>query len=103
MEDGRRLQSYAGEADRMLSTNIDPRSDIAVGEDGWTKSLLQMPFFDSNRLYKYLICGVTDAIVIVGAPNAYHNKKHGYTLWRDGYVKKVEVKPNVTAYIYVCL
>eukprot|EP00794_Sanderia_malayensis_P021058 gene21058-23113_t len=29
------------------------------------------------------------------APRAFRNKKHGYRLWKEGYVRAVSVKPNV--------
>ena len=83
LADGRRLQSYAAEADRMIM-NVGPSSDIIVREDGWTNSLSQMPFVDSSKLDEYVICGGTDATVIAGAPKAFSNKKNGYKLWREG-------------------
>jgi len=47
--------------------NIGPSIDVAVSKDGWTKSLLQMPSFDSSELEKYLIYEVTNSTVIAGA------------------------------------
>ena len=65
------------------------------------KNIVANAIFDSSKLDKYLICNVTDATVIAGAPKAYCNKKQGYKLWREGYVKNVEVKPYLSAYIYL--
>ena len=67
----------------------------AMDKDGWIKSLLLMPNVSNENLMERLI-GPSDTMKKdEKAPKAYRNKKHGYKLWKEGYVCSILVKPNV--------
>ena len=65
--------------------------------EGWTKSLKFFPGVTSNIVDDKL---VKDVCIMkgdssVGTVTTQRNKKLGYRLWKEGYVKNVLVKPNV--------
>ena len=64
---------------------------------GWTKSLDEWPNITSQHIARKLIDGSKTMPDSSKAPKAYRNKKLGYRLWREGYVRHIYVKPNVQA------
>ena len=62
----------------------------------WRIDLRYMPIFTDKHLNDKVITNaetMSDKI----APKAYRNKRHGYRLWKEGYVSNVEAKPNAVA------
>ena len=87
---------------------VRPNVNIGVNEDevieeastnreGWTRSLKLLPNFDNEKLDNKLIKNSTTMPNTGTAPKAFRNKKHGYRLWKEGYVRGVLVKPNIKA------
>eukprot|EP00112_Aurelia_sp_Birch-Aquarium-sp1_P004784 Seg1542.8 transcript_id=Seg1542.8/GoldUCD/mRNA.D3Y31 product="U3 small nucleolar RNA-associated protein 21" protein_id=Seg1542.8/GoldUCD/D3Y31 len=68
-----------------------------AAKEGWTRSLTLLPSFDSEKLTNKLIKNANTMPNSGTAPKAYRNKKHGYRLWKEGYVRGVLVKPNIKA------
>ena len=56
-----------------------------------------MPAFDAVKLDEHLIVNQRTMAKTGKSPKVYRNKKQGYKLWKDGYVKGVMIKPNVKA------
>ena len=64
---------------------------------GWTKSLDELQNIISQHIARKLIDGsktMPDSSKVI---KAYRNKKLGYRLWRERYVRHINVKPNVQA------
>eukprot|EP00112_Aurelia_sp_Birch-Aquarium-sp1_P006640 Seg1729.3 transcript_id=Seg1729.3/GoldUCD/mRNA.D3Y31 product="hypothetical protein" protein_id=Seg1729.3/GoldUCD/D3Y31 len=68
-----------------------------AAREGWTRSLTLLPSFDSKKLTNKLIKNASTMPNSGAAPKVYRNKKHGYRLWKEGYVRGVLVKPNIKA------
>ena len=62
---------------------------------GWTRSLSLLPSFNAEKIYDRMIKNSITMPKKGAAPKAFRNKKHGYKLWKEGYVRGVLVKPNV--------
>ena len=73
-------------------TQLDMISSEHVGS--WTKSLSFLPNLTSEHIDSKLVHGSATAM---NAPKAFRNKRHGYRLWREGFVREIWVKPNVAA------
>ena len=71
--------------------------EVGISSCSWTKSLQYMPAFDGVKLDENLIVNQRTMAKTGKSPKAYRNKKQGYKLWKEGYVKGVMVKPNVKA------
>ena len=67
----------------------------AMEKNGWITSLLSMPNVSNQNLVERLIGSSVMMDKEGKAPKAYRNKKHGYKLWKEGYICCVLVKPNV--------
>ena len=65
--------------------------------EGWTKSLRYLPSINDIIIDKHLIEGSSTIPKTSTGPKAHRNKKHGYRLWKEGYVRSIFVKPNVKA------
>ena len=65
-----------------------------IDEKGWTKALASLPRFGNENIDDRLLKNPTMSRV-GQAPKAFRNKKQGYKLWKEGYVRGVLVKPNV--------
>ena len=63
---------------------------------GWIKSLEKRPEFNLEKLVKRLVKD-SSTMPDKQAPKAYRNRKKGYGLWKEGYVRNIVVKPNVQA------
>ena len=61
--------------------------------DDFTVDLKLLPKFTERQLDATLTGSYETDII---ASNAYRNKVNGYKLWKEAYVKKVRVKPNIT-------
>ncbi len=85
--------------DDFLSVAVSPKElgEVGVCSFDWTKSLEYMPAFDSVKLDEHLIANQRTVANTGKSPKAYRNKKQGYKLWKEGYVKGVMVKPHVKA------
>ena len=66
-------------------------------EKGWTKSLDELPNITSQHIARKLIDGSKTMPDSSKALKAYRNKKLGYRLRRERYVRHIYVKPNVQA------
>ena len=64
---------------------------------GWTKSLDELPNITSQHIARKLIDGSKTMPDSSKALKAYRNKKLGYRLWREGYVRHIHVTPNMQA------
>ena len=62
-----------------------------LAKEGWTRSLTLLPSFDSEKLTNKLVKNASTMPDSGAAPKAYRNKKHGYRLWKEGYVRGVLV------------
>ena len=71
--------------------------EASTNREGWTRSLKLLPNFDNEKLDNKLIKNSTTMPNTGTAPKAFRNKKHGYRLWKEGYVRGVLVKPNIKA------
>ena len=79
--------------------NINELNDTVIEEasarkEGWTRSLNLLPNFDNDKLDNKLIKNTLTMPNTETAPKAFRNKKQGYRLWKEGYVRGVLVKPN---------
>ena len=63
----------------------------------FTKSLKNIPPLSSKTIDDHLIKGTSTMMASSTTSQAYRNKRHGYRLWKEGYVKNIVVKPNVIA------
>ncbi|XP_065067596.1 uncharacterized protein LOC135693138 [Rhopilema esculentum] len=74
------------------TVGVDETAEQAtVEKDGWLRSLTLLPSFSHEKLDDRLINSPENG----AAPKAFRNKKEGYKLWKEGYVRAVFVKPNV--------
>ena len=64
---------------------------------GWTKSLDEFSNITSQHIARKLIDGSKTMPDSSKALKAYRNKKRGYRLWRERYVRHIYVKPKVQA------
>ena len=62
--------------------------------DGWVKSLEFLPKVTSEQIDEKLIGGST-LPKRISAPQAFRNKRLGYRLWKEGFVRSISVRPNV--------
>ena len=60
--------------------------------DDFTVDLKLLPKFTERQLDAKLTGSYETEII---ASKAYRNKVNGYKLWKEAYVKKVRVKPNI--------
>ena len=58
----------------------------------WTKFLSFFPNLTSEDIDRQLF---HESATLKSAPKAFRNKKYGYRLWKEGFVREVWVKPNV--------
>ena len=85
-------------AEELMQTNVRPEEEVHSREteqDGWTQSLSLLPNFENKKLDSKLISHSATMPKNRPAPKAFRNKKHGYRLWKKGYVSAVFVKPDV--------
>jgi hypothetical protein len=75
----------------MNEENQTPELDLI---NQWTKDLKLLPPFTQQLLEKHLI---SDIHKDNSVPGAFKHKKLGYGLFKERYVTKVQVKPNVQA------
>ena len=64
---------------------------------GWLKTLKYLPNLTNEILDNQLIKGLSTVPIVSIGPKAFRNKKQGYRLWEEGYVRNIFVKPNVAA------
>ena len=86
--------SEAADSHEQLQIHFDLREDTSNRNDGWVKSLELLPHVTSEKIDKKLICGST-LPKRPSAPQAFRNKRHGYRLWKEGFVRSISVRPNV--------
>ena len=72
------------------TSQFDNTADITLKR--WTKSLQFLPEFSFEILKKYL---GTEISASNNPGGAYKHKRLGYQLFKEKYVKNVQVKPNV--------
>ena len=95
-------ENQSGVANQALGPEI---LDTMLCEDtkGWTIELSKMPQFTEDSLNKKLI-EASETMPDKVARKAYRNKMQGYKLWKEGYVSRVRVKPEITAgLVTLCL
>ena len=68
---------------------------VQTEKEGWTRSLILLPSFNAEKIYDRMIKNSMTMRKKGAAPKAFRNKKQGYRLWKEGYVREVLVKPNV--------
>ena len=76
---------------------INARPSKVQGEIGWVKRLKCFPMLTNEILDNHRIKGSSSICIASTGPKAFRNKKQGYRLWKEGYVRNIFVKPNVTA------
>ena len=76
---------------------INARPSKVQGEIGWVKTLKCFPMLTNEILDNHLITGSSSICIASNGPKAFRNKKQGYHLWKEGYVRNIFMKPNVTA------
>ena len=81
-----------------VQINIHQETDLK----GWTLSLDKLPHFNEGYLDDKLI-HESQTMPDKLKPNAHRNKMHGYKLWKEGFVSKVRVKPNISHSGFVLL
>ena len=64
-------------------------------KNGWITSLLSMANVSNQNLVERRIGSSVMMDKEGKALKAYRNKKHGYKLWKEGYIRYIIVKPNV--------
>ena len=69
--------------------------EVNTAKEGWTKSLAFLPRFDSMKIERQLIKNPSIRSNLGTESRAFRNKRQGYILWREGYVRDVLVKPNI--------
>ena len=77
--------------------DVDASSTKQIHEMGWVKTLEHFPLLTGTILDNHLIKGSCTMPTVSTGPKAFRNKKHGYRLWKEGYVRNIFVKPNVAA------
>ncbi len=85
---------------KIPDTTVSRPSNKPVVDDnkeGWVKSLKFLPRLTTSEIDKKLIFISSTMPSTETAPKAYRNKKLGYRLWKEGYVRSLYVKPNVKA------
>ena len=75
----------------MNEENQTPELDLI---NQWTRDLKLLPPFTQQLLEKHLI---SDIHKDNSVPGAFKHKELGYGLFKERYVTKVQVKPNVRA------
>ena len=91
------LASARPNVSENIATSPQDFKEVGIRSCSWTKSLQYMPAFDGVKLDEHLIVNQRTMAKTGKSPKAYRNKKQGYKLWKEGYVKGVLVKPNVKA------
>ena len=69
---------------------------LNTDSNGWAKSLLNLPVSTHEELEKKLVRNsqtMPDNVAL----KAHRNMKKGYGLWKEGYVKNILFRPNVSA------
>ena len=89
----REEESSGGE----ITAQEDRRPMKENEKEGWTRSLRYLPSISNIIIDKHLIEGLSTLPKTSTGPKAHRNKKHGYRLWKEGYVRSIFVKPNVKA------
>ena len=65
--------------------------------EGFTKSLENLPTFSTIVIDNHLLGPKSSMLVSSTRSKAFRNKRCGYRLWKEGYVRNILVKPNVIA------
>ena len=95
-------QMNIGSTTRQGCNEADVSSALNENCIGWTKSLKEFPPFTYEKLEHKLVKNSRTMPDNV-APKAYRNMKKGYGLWREGYVNRIFIKPNVYTTTTLCL
>ena len=95
-------QMNIGSTTRQGCNEADVSSALNENCIGWTKSLKDFPPFTYEKLEHKLVKNSRTMPDNV-APKAYRNMKKGYGLWREGYVNRIFIKPNVQTTTTLCL
>ena len=80
-----------------ISKDREDRREARMAEqaetekEGCTRSLLLFPSFKSEKIYDRIIRNSATMPKKGAAPKGFRNKKHGYKLWKEGYVRGVLV------------
>ena len=77
-----------------LQIHFGLSEDVSNRSDGWVKSLQFLPHVTSEKIDKKLV-GLSTLPKKTSAPQAFRNKRHGYRLWKEGFVRSISVRPNV--------
>ena len=84
-----------GIEDETNEREIGTAEQAQTEKEGWTRSLSLLPSFNAEKIYDRMIKNSITMPKKGAAPKAFRNKKQGYKLWKEGYVRGVLVKPNV--------
>ena len=79
------------------------QSEGNVSNKNWTRSLQHFPGFSESKFEEALIEQSGCFSKRRNAPKAYKNKKLGYKLWKEGFVRSIFVKPNVQGSMHMFL
>ena len=70
-------------------------SEGNISHKNWTKSLQHFPGFSENKIEETLIEQSGYFLKRHNAPKPDKNKRLGYKLWKERFVRSIFVKPNV--------
>ena len=80
--------------DQLKISGLGLVEDIAHQNDGWVKLLELLPPLSNEKIDDKLIGGLT-LPKRTSLPQAFRNKRKGYRLWKEGFVRSISIKPNV--------
>ena len=75
---------------------VNARPSKVQGEIGWVKALKCFPMLINEILDNHLIKGSCTVRIVSTGRKAFRNKKQGYRLWKEGYVRNMFKKDEAT-------
>ena len=79
----------------IIVAELDSQTEDITSKEGWMKSLALLPNFEAMKMERHFIENPSIMTKFGTVSRALKNKKQGYTLWKEGYVRRVLVKPNI--------
>ena len=89
------------DTDQSIISVVESEGNIS--HKNWTRSLQHFPGFSENKIEEALIKQSGCFSERRNAPKAYKNKKLGYRIWKEGFLRSISVKPNVQGSMHVFL
>ena len=78
-----------------VNDDVNARPSKVQGESDWVRTSKCFPMFTNEILDNHLVRGSGTVPIVSTERKAFRNKKLGHRLWKEGYVRKIFVKPNV--------